>query len=205
VRAGDYLFFGGFLAAVAGFWMSGLALAGTPQPAKAFERTYANVPARVVECAFWVGRHVLGLITASENGWMNVRRALLAGLFGGVTLLIPLAAIAAAETPSLADHGIALGVGGLVWTSFLETASLPHRLPNLADPSPVQTPLWMWAVLLIASDGLLLIASFAHPGLGESARVGLVGAAYVAFADLVSVYIGFVLSPHTPYPLGLDT
>lgn len=201
MRSGDFFFLGGLLTVIAGLWMAASRLNRRSQPAVAFERTYATVSAHVVEFLYWTAREVGGVFAPRSTRSSHAVRAAFAIALVAMTILFPVAAIAASDEPELRDHGVALGVGGLLWALVLETSSLPSRTRGLMGTQVLSLPVWQWALLLIASDVALLVGTALYPGLSDTVHVALVGASYVALADIVSAYIGFMLSPFSRYPL----
>jgi ABC-type dipeptide/oligopeptide/nickel transport system permease component len=116
-------------------------------------------------------------------------------------LLLPAAAIAAQNTPRISSHGLAVGVGALVWGLVLETATLRDRTARLSGAFLLSTPNWIWALLLCAVDVLALGLAARFDFGSADLDVAMTGVAYVAAADLVSTYIGFMLGSPYSYPL----
>jgi hypothetical protein len=204
VHYADLIFVGGAICAVAGLWSAALRLNNLDEPggpAQAFERTYTTVGAHVAEFCFFAAHGAWRAASSETARRPHLARALYSCALAALTLLVPLAALDAAGAPSLAEHGIALGLGALAWSYFLESASLPERTQRLCRRVVLRLPLWMWAILLGLSDVTVLLLTAYLPNPGDSTRAGLVGASYVALADLVSMYLGFLLAPRRPYPL----
>jgi hypothetical protein len=209
----SYFFVGGLCVIGATLCRTASVLYGRKDAVSTLEHTYATVPAHLAEFSFWAITHTRAAVTRSAHRAGVTPRAasrrrtralyaLLACLLLVVTGLLPAAAIAATKAGSLASHTVVVGIGGLIWTCVLETATLRERITRLAGREILRTPLWMWVLLLVVLDVLLMIACFVVPHLNRGhLLVGLFGAAYVAMADLVSCYIGFLLSSSHPYLL----
>jgi hypothetical protein len=180
-----------------GLALSFLALDETDDPAGRFERCYATVSARVAEEAFWLMHHTRKALSgdAIED---RLHVLLWTLLFTGATLFIPVAAIYAGQRPELQSHGIAVAFGALVWGCVLESAGLPPRLRALARQPRISTRVWKVAVALVIGDLVLGASAYRHV-ISTDFDAAVAGAWFVGLADLVSVGLGFLVSPWEPY------
>jgi hypothetical protein len=177
-----------------------LAFADSTDKAGRYERCYATVNARITEGVWWLCRHVWMAIKGSDRT-ERALPALFAAVTVVVTTLIPAAALTAAQGDVVQRHALPAGAGALAWGCLLEGATLQARIRELARVEVWPLRLWKAAVVLAILDVGLILVVVAHVIAVAGVEAFLSGAAFVAAADLVSLLVGFVLCPWTPYPL----
>lgn len=198
---GGLLALGGLALVIVGAFLAGAAFTDCSAKAAAFERTYATVPGHAVEFLYWSSRHLRQASTVSTARRARLFRAFLALFAAIVTLLLPVVAVAASGAPDLSAHGVAAGTGALVWGLLLETVTLRQRTHDLGGAILLRIELWLFAILLCVADvAALVTVAWVHVEQADL-RAATFGIAFVAAADLVSTYLGFILCPWARYPL----
>jgi hypothetical protein len=116
---------------------------------------------------------------------------------------VPVVALIEADKPQLAEHGVALGIGGLLWGCLIEVTGIAERTARMSGKpvfsgSPADC---LWGVTAF-NLGMVLLA--AQPFfLGDAnVKAALLGAGFVALADLVSIAWCIPLAQRDNRPLG---
>ena len=198
---GSVLVLGGTSVVIACVFIAGGAFAERADRSRSFENTYTTVGSHVAEFSYWFCRHVRRSVIGQEQRGSHAVRALGALTAVTATLVLPGLALVSSGSPSLEKQGLAFGIGGLLWGIVLEAAPLRERTYRLVNVYLIRIETWLCALLLCTGDVIVLgVSTFSD--LGEPTfDAALAGAAFVAGADLVSTYIGFILCPWTVYPL----
>jgi hypothetical protein len=159
---------------------------------------HASPCARLAEALFWTSHHLRGGVAGASP-----RRSLTAAaraLGMGVSVaFVPLAGVAIFDTPAFAGHhGVALGLGAVVWSSIVEFGGLlsriaPWRVAGRPEPSAIG--------LVAVLDVGVLLAAMAPLVSGDVLRSAVLGAALIAAADLAAVFWTLILAVEEDHPL----
>ena len=175
-------------------------LRAMPDWQKRLADSHAPVYVRLGEHLFWLVRHLLRALFRRERRLQHLQRALLALAFLSITALTPILTIARGVDPDFAKHGLAIGVGALVWTIVVESPAVSDRIRRLSarvDLFPVLVHVLIVSVLDAAISCLALSGRIE----GEPLASACVGAAFVAAADIVSTAVGVAAATLPRYPL----
>lgn len=173
----------------------------SPARVAQFEACYVSVNARVLDSCFWASRHVLKALRDRGSARARMSRTGLALLVGGLTIAVPLTAIAASGDGDVGRHGVYAAVGALLWACLLEGAGIGERLNQQVGSPIVATPLWALVVVFLVFDLVVGFLALSGVFVAGPVRAAAIGAGFVAIADAISIVLGFYLSAWTPYLL----
>jgi hypothetical protein len=169
-----------------------------------FARRHTSVTARAWEGVFLVVANARRWRTATSTPGLgtNKRRLAVSAAMVATTLTYPYLALRAGDAGGpLEDDPMAAGIAGLAYTLVLESVTLPDRLASLGILSGTATT----AVVYLAFGSLVLDVvfvslAFAAPG-QPATDAALLGAGFVAAADLVSLGWTLFLAAPAEYPI----
>ena len=169
-------------------------------PGRHLARAYASPYGRIVDGFYWTARH-LRQATRTPNRAASLQAAWGSFWIGALTAAVPIAAVVAAETPSLDKHGLALGVGAVVWSCVVEVAGMSERIERLARATVISVPV-AFSISAVAVLNVIVVIIAAVPLVsGEAGKTAAIGAAFIAMADLMSALWGLILAGQHDHPL----
>jgi hypothetical protein len=169
-----------------------------------FARRHTSVTARAWEGVILVVANARRWSTAPATPGLgtNKRRLAITAAKVATTLTYPYLALRAGDAGGpLADDPMPAGIAALAYTLVLESVTLPDRLASLGILSGTATR----AVVHLAFGSLVLDVvfvslAFAAPG-QPATNAALLGAGFVAAADLVSLGWTLFLAAPAEYPI----
>jgi hypothetical protein len=162
-------------------------------------RSHATVYARLWDLAFWSMHHLHRAISSPGQRCRHLERSLLAAGLLAMVALTPVLALSRLANPDFTRHGLAIGIGGLVWSAVVESPGMADRIRPLAADIDFTPPV-VFAVIVLIADVSVCCLALSGVIEGEPAHSICIGASLVAAADIVSIGIGVVAAAVPRYP-----
>ena len=175
-------------------------LRAMPDWQERLKNSHASIYVRLGELAFWLVRHLNGVFFRRGRRLQHLERALVALFFLSITAVTPVLTLALGSNPDFSRHGLAIGIGALVWTIVVESSAVSDRVRRFSaavDFFPVLVHILI-TFLLDAAISCLALSGMIR---GEPLASVISGAAFVAAADIVSTLVGVAAAALPSYPL----
>ncbi|MFZ1153508.1 MAG: hypothetical protein WAN93_01245 [Solirubrobacteraceae bacterium] len=175
------------------------ALRRAPDWQDRLKRSHATVYERLWELAFWLLRHLRDTLSSAGQRRRHLTRALLAAGLLGALALTPVLALLEMAKPDFVRHGLAIGIGGLIWTTVVESPGMAERIRKFESEIDF-IPSVVFALIVLIADIALCCLALGGVIQGQPASSVCVGASFVAAADIVSMMIGVMAAAFPRYP-----
>jgi hypothetical protein len=151
------------------------------------------------DLAFWSIHHLRRAIAGPGQRYRHLARSLLAAGLLAVVALTPVLALSRLANPDYTRHGLAIGIGGMVWSAVVESPGMADRIRPLAADIDFTPPV-VFAVIVLIADVAICCLALSGVIEDEPAHSICIGASMIAAADIVSIAIGIVAAAIPRYP-----